>query len=92
MPCTVIPTEREEDRAELNENAQRLLEWMEWKLGNEQLDATGRLCGLIKTMTNMEFIEFLRQNLEDPEAQELAGWWQKHTDYDRKYGRDSWED
>ena len=92
MPCTVIPTEREEARSELNATAKRLLEWMEWKLGNEQLDSTGKLCGLIKSLTNMEFIEFLRTNLEDPEAQELAGWWQKHQEYDRKYGKNSWEE
>lgn len=86
------PTPRQEDRVELNEDAQRLLEWTEQKLGKQKLDAAGRLYGMIKTMTNMEFIEFLRQNREAPESQELADWWQRHSTYDKKYGRDSWEE
>ena len=89
MPCRVDETPREEARGELNADAARLMEWLEWKLGKEELDATARLCGLIRSLSNMEFIELLRQNLEDEEAQELAGWWQRHQKYDAEYGR--WE-
>ena len=87
MPCRVHPTEREKERDRLNREAARLHKWLESKMEVPDLDDTGRLCALIRALGNMGFTNVCVENINDKEARELLGWWERHQDYDAKYGR-----
>ena len=87
MACTVIPTEEEKARSALNSEAEELLYWLSRQTGDYELDATGRLCGAIKKLGDDAFFDIVADNIREPEARRIAGWWEDHQAYDRKYGR-----
>ena len=87
MPCRVHPTESEKERDRLNRDAARLHKWLESKMEVPDLDDTGRLCALIRALGNMGFTNVCVENINDKEARELLGWWERHQDYDARYGR-----
>ena len=87
MPCHREPMEHETKRSELNKEADRLHDWLKSKLGDPNLDATGRLCATIRSLGNMGFTNLCVENIGEREARQLLGWWESHQDYDAKYGR-----
>ena len=87
MACRVLPTAEEKARSALNAEAEELLGWLNWKTGNTELDATGRLCGAINELGENNFLELIAENIKDPEARKIAGWWEDHQAYDEEYGR-----
>ena len=87
MPCRVFPTEGEKERSRLNREASRLHKWLESKMEVPDLDETGRLCALIRALGNSGFTNVCVENIDEKEARELLGWWERHQDYDARYGR-----
>ena len=87
MPCQIHPLPHEIERSKLNSEAKRLIDWLNRKLGNTELDPTGKLCALIREMGDDKFLELMVEYINESEARQLIGWWEKHKEYDQKYGR-----
>ena len=87
MPCRVHRSEGEKERDRLNRDAARLHKWLEEKIEVPFTDDVGRLCAVIRALGNQGFTNICVENIKEKEARELLGWWEKHQDYDAKWGR-----
>ena len=88
MPCRVHPTASQTERDRLNKDAARLHKWLEDKIEVPFTDDTGRLCAVIRALGNQGVINICVENIKEKEARELLGWWERHQDYDARYGRE----
>ena len=83
----MIEQKPQKERDRLNRDAARLHKWLENKVGVPDLDDTGRLCALIRALDNQEFWTLCVEHIKEKEAREILGWWEKHQEYDARYGR-----
>ena len=89
MPCITHPTESQRERQILNAEAKPLLDWLDRLLtkNRPELDPTGLLCTKIRGLGEKEFRELMVNNIDNEQARELLGWWERHKKYDEKHGR-----
>ena len=77
-----IEKEREKEAGELREWLQLILEGPETATSEAE-----RLCGLIRSMGEVEFLELMKRYIGRSEARLLLGWWERHSNFDRGEGR-----
>ena len=95
MPCITHPTESQRERQILNAEAKPLLDWLDRLLtkNRPELDPTGLLCTKIRGLGEKEFRELMVNNIDNEQARELLGWWERHKKYDEKHdrGKSRWD-
>lgn len=95
MPCYEPPDNYPVPQRPPDPERQRTVQLLAWTLNErglplptEDVDATAKLCSLLKSLTENER-EALVYNAHSRISRDLANWWEDHQDLDAKRQSDS---